>query len=163
MTVLTGNQLRAARALVGVDQQYIARTAGININTVRNMEARGFKPVTSGAMNVERVRRSLEVLGVEFLEDEDPSFARRKSGVALRSMWADRIPPSREGKDWRVGIYRDGDDGCLLAIQPSRAREMAGDARQRGDTEYADTLDLAAWRAEYAAEAFPPPPPVPEE
>jgi transcriptional regulator with XRE-family HTH domain len=52
---------------VGVDQQQVADSAGVNVNTIRNMEARGSKPITSSAVTVRRVQLALEALGIEFL------------------------------------------------------------------------------------------------
>jgi DNA-binding XRE family transcriptional regulator len=40
MSLVTGNQLKAARALAGVDQQQVADAAEVNVSTIRNMEAR---------------------------------------------------------------------------------------------------------------------------
>ena len=52
----TGHQLKAARALAGVDQQQVADSAGVNVNTIRNMEARGAEPITSSAVTVRKVQ-----------------------------------------------------------------------------------------------------------
>ena len=38
---MTGNQLKAARALAGIDQAKLAELAGLSVNTIRNMEASG--------------------------------------------------------------------------------------------------------------------------
>jgi transcriptional regulator with XRE-family HTH domain len=59
--LVTGNQLKAARALAGVDQQEVADSAGVNVNTIRNMEARGAEPITSSAVTVHRVQLALEL------------------------------------------------------------------------------------------------------
>ena len=72
MTLTTGNQLKAARALAGVDQQQVAESAGVNVNTIRNMEARGAEPITSGAVTVRNVQLALEALGIEFLNHARP-------------------------------------------------------------------------------------------
>jgi transcriptional regulator with XRE-family HTH domain len=72
MTLATGNQLKAARALAGVDQQQLADSAGVNVNTVRNMEARGAAAITSGALTVRNVQMALEALGIEFLNHSRP-------------------------------------------------------------------------------------------
>ena len=68
----TGNQLKAARALAGVDQQQVADSAGVNVNTIRNMEARGAEPITSSAVTVRNVQLALEALGIEFLNHARP-------------------------------------------------------------------------------------------
>src|SRR5271155_1715392 len=72
MALTTGNQLKAARALAGVDQQQIADSAGVNVNTIRNMEARGAEPITSSAVTVHNVQVALEALGIEFLNHARP-------------------------------------------------------------------------------------------
>src|ERR1700731_2632391 len=72
MTLTTGNQLKAARALAGVDQQQVADSAGVNVNTIRNMEARGTEPITSSAVTVRNVQIALEALGIEFLNHARP-------------------------------------------------------------------------------------------
>jgi transcriptional regulator with XRE-family HTH domain len=72
MVLTTGNQLKAARALAGVDQQQVADSAGVNVNTIRNMEARGAEPISSGAVTVRNVQVALEALGIEFLNHARP-------------------------------------------------------------------------------------------
>jgi hypothetical protein len=72
MTLVTGNQLKAARALAGVDQQQVADSARVNVNTIRNMEARGAAPITSSVVTVRHVQVALEALGIEFLNHERP-------------------------------------------------------------------------------------------
>jgi transcriptional regulator with XRE-family HTH domain len=67
----TGNQLKAARALVGVNQQTVAQQAGINVNTVRNMESAGAGQIPGLAASVQAVQRSLEAAGVVFLSDRE--------------------------------------------------------------------------------------------
>ena len=82
--LVTGNQLKAARALAGVDQQQLADSAGVNVNTVRNMEARGAKPITSSAVTVRRVQLAMETLGIEFLNHAHPGVRLRKRPRARR-------------------------------------------------------------------------------
>ena len=72
MTLTTGNQLKAARALAGVDQQQLADSAGVNVNTIRNMEGRGTELITSSVVTVRNVQVALEALGIEFLNHTQP-------------------------------------------------------------------------------------------
>jgi hypothetical protein len=82
--LITGNQLKAARALVGVDQAWVAKAANVAINTVRNMESRGGKPITSGAVTVRNVQLALESAGVEFINGGQPGVRMgRKSSLAV--------------------------------------------------------------------------------
>jgi len=68
----TGNQLKAARALVGIEQKDVADIAGVNVNTIRSMEAAGAGPIAGRAQNVQAVQRVLEGRGVEFLNHGRP-------------------------------------------------------------------------------------------
>jgi transcriptional regulator with XRE-family HTH domain len=99
MTLTTGNQLKAARALAGVDQQQIADSAGVNVNTIRNMEARGAGPITSGAVTVHNVQVALEALGIEFLNHARP-------GVRL-SMPSERAPLIDDARKPRAAAKGD--------------------------------------------------------
>ncbi|RVD16277.1 hypothetical protein EN833_08465 [Mesorhizobium sp. M4B.F.Ca.ET.190.01.1.1] len=73
----TGNQLKAARALVGMEQQEAASAAGVHVNTIRSMEAAGPSAIAGRAQNVQSVQRALESAGIEFLNHGSP-------GVRLR-------------------------------------------------------------------------------
>jgi DNA-binding XRE family transcriptional regulator len=68
----TGNQLKAARALAEMDQSALAEAAGVNVNTIRNMEAKGSGILTSSMEVVRRVQMALEAAGVEFLNHGRP-------------------------------------------------------------------------------------------
>ncbi|UVK43261.1 hypothetical protein BPNPMPFG_005039 [Mesorhizobium sp. AR07] len=68
----TGNQLKAARALIGMEQQDAASSAGVHVNTIRSMEAAGPSPITGRAQNVQAVQRALEAAGIEFLNHGSP-------------------------------------------------------------------------------------------
>jgi hypothetical protein len=70
--LITGNQLKAARALADLDQHELADLAAINVNTIRNMEARGAEPITSSAVTVRKVQLALEARGIEFLNHSRP-------------------------------------------------------------------------------------------
>jgi transcriptional regulator with XRE-family HTH domain len=76
--LMTGNQLKAARALAGVDQLSVARAANVAVNTIRNMESRGPDPITSGAVTLRNVQSALEAAGVEFTNGDQP-------GVRIKS------------------------------------------------------------------------------
>jgi hypothetical protein len=77
MSLVTGNQLKAARVLAEVDQQRVADAAKINVNTIRNMEARGNQPITSSAVTVRNVQLVLEAWGVEFTNHGGPGVRMR--------------------------------------------------------------------------------------
>jgi transcriptional regulator with XRE-family HTH domain len=76
--IFSGNQLRAARALLGVDQEALAEKVGVSDNTIRNMEACGAEPVGGFASTRDKVRKALEELGIEFLNGGEPGVRLRK-------------------------------------------------------------------------------------
>ncbi len=75
----TGNQLKAARALAEMDQNTLADRAGVNVNTIRNMEAKGSGVLTSGMDVVRKVQLALEAAGVEFLDHGRPGVRLRET------------------------------------------------------------------------------------
>jgi transcriptional regulator with XRE-family HTH domain len=74
----TGNQLKAARALVGMEQSRLAEAAGLNVNTIRNMEAAGAGPIAGRSVNVQAVQRALEEEGLIFLNGGEPGVKLRR-------------------------------------------------------------------------------------
>ena len=66
----TGNQLRAARALVGINQINLAKMARVNPNTISAMERCGSKTFKSGFETVCSVTTALESLGCEFSRED---------------------------------------------------------------------------------------------
>jgi transcriptional regulator with XRE-family HTH domain len=75
---LTGNHLKAARAIAGLDQAALADLTGVSINTIRNMEAAGASPVGGRQSTRNRVQAALEKLGVEFANGGEPGVRLRK-------------------------------------------------------------------------------------
>lgn len=68
----TGNQLKAARALIGIEQKDLAQLVGVNVTTIRSMEAAGAGPIAGRSQNVQSVQRALEGRGVEFMNHGRP-------------------------------------------------------------------------------------------
>ena len=64
---LTGNHLRAARALAGLDQEGLSELSGVSVNTVRNMEACGAAAIGGYTSTREKVRGALEGLAARLL------------------------------------------------------------------------------------------------
>ena len=64
---MIGRQLKAARALIGMEQIELAKRSGISIETIRNMEAHedGLIKCTD---TLRKVRAALETTGVMFRE-----------------------------------------------------------------------------------------------
>lgn len=79
MSLTTGNQLKAARALASLNQEQLAERSGVNVNTIRNMEARGSEILVSGLDTVAKVQGALEAAGVQFIPENGGG-----AGVRLR-------------------------------------------------------------------------------
>jgi transcriptional regulator with XRE-family HTH domain len=80
MTLVTGAQLRAARALAGLDQARLATVAGVGSNTIYRLEKqRGlFEGVKVDT--VRRLQLALEAAGIVFTEhgvEAGPKLQRR--------------------------------------------------------------------------------------
>jgi transcriptional regulator with XRE-family HTH domain len=67
MAVITIEQLRAARGLLGWSQSDLAGRADLSVPTVKRLEA-GFGPRVSEEAR-RKLRRALEAAGVEFIDE----------------------------------------------------------------------------------------------
>ena len=67
-TMITGSQVRAARALLAWSQADLARSSGASVPTIKRLEARGDHPAGTVATN-EKIRLAVEAAGVVFIDD----------------------------------------------------------------------------------------------
>jgi len=74
---MTGNQLKAARALIGWSQVQVAEAAGLSVPTVKRAE--GQAALTASTDAIGAIRAALEGAGVVFLPENGNG-----PGVALR-------------------------------------------------------------------------------
>ena len=80
--MITAQQMRAARALAGIDQKVLAERAGVSVPTIQRMEASD--GVVRGVVDtLVKVIRALEESGVELIGENQPSTAGGR-GVRLR-------------------------------------------------------------------------------
>ncbi len=67
--LLTGEQIRAARALARIEQTELARRASLSLETIKRLERiRG--PVEANARTLRAIQRAFEAIGVIFVGDE---------------------------------------------------------------------------------------------
>jgi transcriptional regulator with XRE-family HTH domain len=97
-TMITAAQLRAARALLGIDQQTLADMAGVSLPTIQRMEASQGN-VRGVIDTLIKVVEALNAAGIELLGDNARSDGRGR-GVRLRepaapSLRASAATPSR--------------------------------------------------------------------
>ncbi len=95
--MITAAQLRAARALLGIDQRELASRCGLSVPTIQRMEA------SDGVIrgNVDFLMKlvgALESLGIELIGDGATSQAGGR-GIRLRAAAASGArPPVRSGE-----------------------------------------------------------------
>ena len=74
---MTGNQLRAGRAIIGWSQSQVAQAAGLSVPTVKRAE--GQAAISASADAIAALRAALESAGVEFLDNgEGPGVRLRR-------------------------------------------------------------------------------------
>jgi transcriptional regulator with XRE-family HTH domain len=79
-SVITGPQMRAARALLGIDQRELAQLAGVSLPTIQRMEAS--EGTVRGVIDsLTKVVTALERAGIELLSENIPS---RGAGRGVR-------------------------------------------------------------------------------
>jgi transcriptional regulator with XRE-family HTH domain len=87
--MITAAQLRAARALLGIDQQTLANLAGISLPTIQRMEASQGN-VRGVVDTLTKVVEALNRAGAELIADNARSDGRGR-GVRLREADQDRL------------------------------------------------------------------------
>ncbi len=81
--MITSAQLRAARALLGIDQKTLAERAGVSLPTVQRMEASGGN-VRGVVDTLTKIVRALDESGIELIGDNAASAAGGR-GVRLKT------------------------------------------------------------------------------
>ena len=76
--IITGRQLRAARALLGMEQVELAKRSRVAIGTIRRMESFDGE-VGARTSTLSQVQKALEKAGVEFLNDGQPGVRLKRS------------------------------------------------------------------------------------
>jgi predicted transcriptional regulator len=80
--MITAAQLRAARALLGIDQRTLAGLAGLSLPTIQRMEASA-GTVGGTVDSLTRIVDALAAAGIELIGDGQPSQGLGR-GVRLR-------------------------------------------------------------------------------
>ena len=102
--MITSQQMRAARALLGIDQKQLATLAGLSLPTIQRMEASEGQ-VRGVVDTLVKVVTALERAGIEIIGEHAPSTGvgrgvrfrdtaeGRSSGTATSILY-DRAPPA---------------------------------------------------------------------
>jgi len=80
--MITSQQMRAARALLGIDQKRLAELAGVSLPTIQRMEASEGQ-VRGVIETLVKVISALEREGIELIGENAPSQGKGR-GVRLR-------------------------------------------------------------------------------
>jgi transcriptional regulator with XRE-family HTH domain len=83
--MMTSAQLRAARALLGIDQRELAELSGVSIATIQRMESSEGN-VRGVVESLTKVVEALNRRGVELINDNAQS---QNGGRGVRLKWAD--------------------------------------------------------------------------
>lgn len=95
--MITSQQMRAARALLGLDQRQLAELAGLSLPTIQRMEASDGQ-VRGVVDTLVKVIGALETAGIELLGENAPSAGLGR-GVRLRESAISRPPLSAPKAD----------------------------------------------------------------
>jgi len=80
--MISSTQMRAARALLGIDQRRLAELAGVSLPTIQRMEASD-GTVRGVVGTLMKVVDALDAAGIELIGNEQPSLGRGR-GVRLK-------------------------------------------------------------------------------
>lgn len=99
--MITAAQMRAARALLGIDQQTLAGLAGVSLPTIQRMEASEGN-VRGVVDTLTKVVAAFDLAGIELIAENSPSAGqgrgvRFKSEVKMRATGAPRTRLRKKG------------------------------------------------------------------
>jgi transcriptional regulator with XRE-family HTH domain len=77
-------QIRAARVLLGLSQEQLAKRSGVGLATLKRIEAAG-QELTGTVQTMSRIQRALEVAGIIFIDQS----AEHGPGLLLRKRLPD--------------------------------------------------------------------------
>jgi transcriptional regulator with XRE-family HTH domain len=89
--MMTAAQLRAARALLGLDQRRLAELSGLSVPTIQRMEASD-GVIRGNVDSLMKLVGALSAAGVELIDDGAPSAGGGR-GVRLRASLAAGAAP----------------------------------------------------------------------
>lgn len=81
--MITAGQLRASRALLGIDQRRLAKAAGLSLPTIQRMET-SEGVIRGNVDSLMKLVTALHGLGVELIADNTPSQSGGR-GVRLKA------------------------------------------------------------------------------
>lgn len=81
--MLTSEQVRAARAMLRIDQKDLAEWSGVSLETVKRIE-RAPGVISAHASTVDALQRALEARGIEFTDGDKPGVRLKFASLAIQ-------------------------------------------------------------------------------
>lgn len=97
--MITSGQMKASRALLGIDQRQLAELCAVSLPTIQRMEASG-GTVRGMIDTLVKVVEALDRAGVELIGDHTPSTGSGR-GVRLKE-----VMPNARAKQFRPGAQQ---------------------------------------------------------
>ena len=91
--MITAGQMKAARALLGIDQRQLAKRCGLSLPTIQRMEASG-DVIRGNVDSLVKLTTAIVTAGVELIGDDEVSDAGGR-GVRLRAKRPSEPRPRR--------------------------------------------------------------------
>ena len=91
--MIAGAQMRAAWALLGLDQRDLARLSGLSLPTIQRMETSAGAG-RAGGDSLEKVLGALTAAGVEMIQDGAPSAGTGRGVRLIDRREMRRVPPA---------------------------------------------------------------------
>jgi transcriptional regulator with XRE-family HTH domain len=99
--MITAPQLRAARALLGIDQRKLAELSGLSVPTIQRMEASGAM-IRGNVDSLMKLISALEDAGIELIGEGATSQTGGR-GVRLKAEFSSARISGRDGMEARFG------------------------------------------------------------
>lgn len=110
--MIKAEQIKAARALLRMEQDDLARRSGVSVSTIRRLEATAYESAVAGD-TAAQVQHALEEAGVEFVHEGVIRKANARDEATLfAELWAIAERSARQADAHRItdkDLY--GDDG----------------------------------------------------
>ena len=110
--MITAEQIKAARALLRLEQEELARRAGVSISTIRRLEAPSGAELVAGD-TAASVVKTLEEAGVEFIHQGVALTPKPQDQALILRLRAivERAAREHAGRGWLSDADLYGDDG----------------------------------------------------
>jgi transcriptional regulator with XRE-family HTH domain len=76
LALISGPQLRAARAMAGLDRQQLAEASGVAPQTIARLEA--MERIRATVTTLSKLQDALEAAGIEFIDNDRPGVRSKK-------------------------------------------------------------------------------------